>query len=65
MSTGEHSNTGLHDMISSSEEAPHYFRSLNEIYQETSEIELNFESDIEALLAEMEEPTCYREVVGC
>ena len=33
MSTGEHSNTGLHDMSSSSEEGPHYFRSLNEIYQ--------------------------------
>jgi len=46
MSTGEHSNTGLHDMISSSKEAPHYFRSLNEIYQETSEIKLNSESDI-------------------
>jgi len=32
MSTSEHSNVGLHDMSSSSEEGPHYFRSLNEIY---------------------------------
>lgn len=40
------------------------FRSLNEIYENTSEIELIEDSDIEAMLAVMEEPTCYREAAG-
>jgi hypothetical protein len=36
------------------------FRDLEEIYDDTSEVEL-VDSDVEALLAETEEPTCYRE----
>jgi hypothetical protein len=58
------SGTGGLDMSNSSADEPRHFRSLNEIYQETSEVECNSESDIEALLAEMEEPTCYREAAN-
>lgn len=49
------------------DETPQRFRSLNEVYQETTEVEL--ESDAEdvveviALLAVMEEPSCFSEAV--
>jgi len=39
---------------------PHRFRSLDEIYDEYVEIEL-MDSNVEALLAEIEEPSSYRE----
>lgn len=35
-------------------------RNLNEIYEDTTEIEL-MDSDVEALLIEVDEPSCYRE----
>ena len=41
---------------------PTKFRTLNEIYETTAEVELD--SDQEALLVGMEEPTCYREAAG-
>jgi hypothetical protein len=39
---------------------PMRFRDQDEIYDDTSEVEL-VDSDVEALLAETEEPTCYKE----
>ena len=44
------------------DETPLRFRNLNEVYEMTDEVELD--SDAEALLAVMEEPTCYREAAG-
>lgn len=52
---------------------PHRFRSLEDVYQRTQEVTLNFDSDDEeqnfysdgeALLAEMEEPSSFGEAVG-
>jgi len=42
---------------------PMRFRALNEIYDETTEVEL-MDLDVEALLAETEEPSCYREATS-
>ena len=42
---------------------PMRFRAMNEIYDETTEVEL-MDSDVEALLAEIEEPSCYREATS-
>jgi len=39
------------------------FRALNEIYDETTKVEL-MDSDVEALLAEIKEPSCYREAAN-
>jgi hypothetical protein len=39
------------------------FRNLDEIYDETTEVEL-MDSDVEALLAEADEPSCYGEAAG-
>jgi hypothetical protein len=44
------------------DDTPLSFKNLNEIYEMTEEVELDL--DAEALLAVMEEPTCYREVAG-
>lgn len=63
-SASEQSNAGMLDMSSSSDDGPVHFRSLNDIYQETIEVEYNSEADIEGLLAELEEPTCYSEVAS-
>jgi hypothetical protein len=41
------------------DETPVMFKNLNEIYEMTNEVELD--SDVEALLAVMEEPTCYKD----
>jgi len=46
------------------DEEPPRFRSLNEIYDETSEIELDSDSELSALLALMEEPANYKEAAG-
>jgi hypothetical protein len=48
----------------SSEEQEERYRDLSDIYQNTSEIELMYDSDGEALLVEMEEPTNYTEAAG-
>jgi hypothetical protein len=37
---------------------------LNDIYQNSSVVELMYDSDGEALLVEMEEPTSYSESIG-
>jgi len=47
---------------SSAEESPVRFKNLNEIYEMTEEIELD--SDTKALLAIMEEPSCYKDAAG-
>lgn len=69
LSVGEQSAVGEHSAgsvgtDSSSEDSPMYFRSLNDIYDNTSEVELELDSDGEALLAEVEEPTSYNEAAG-
>jgi len=46
--------------VSSDDSEPVRFRNLNDIYDDTSEIDLP-DSDVEAMLAEVEEPSCYRE----
>jgi hypothetical protein len=46
--------------LSTESSEPMRFRALNEIYDETIELEL-MDSDVEALLAETEESSCYRE----
>jgi len=43
---------------------PLHYKSLNEIYDNTSEIELELDFEGEALLAEVEEPTSYSEAAG-
>jgi len=42
------------------------FRSLNDVYQDSVEVDLASDTEVEtnALLAVMEEPTCYQEVAG-
>lgn len=54
------------DMIDSSDhdETPVRFRNLNEVYQDTVEVELTSDSEVEALLAVMEEPSCYQDAAG-
>jgi len=44
-----------------SDEEPQYFKSLNEIYQNTEEVELEDSEEIDALLAESDEPISYCE----
>lgn len=39
---------------------PHRFRNLNEIYDDSAEVEL-MDENVEALQAEIEEPSCFRE----
>jgi hypothetical protein len=46
------------------DEGPVRFRNLNEVYQDSIEVELTYDSEVEALLAVMEEPSCYQEAVG-
>ena len=52
------------EQYNSPEDSLMRFRNLNEIYENTSEIDLIEDSDVEAMLAIMEEPTCYREAAG-
>jgi len=47
-----------------SDTPPLHDKSLNEIYDNTSEIELELDFEGEALLAEVEEPTSYSEAAG-
>ena len=39
---------------------PHRFRNLNEIYDDSTEVEL-MDENVEDLLAKIEEPSCFRE----
>jgi hypothetical protein len=48
----------------SSDEEPQRFRNLNDIYEQTDMIELQSDSDGEALLAETDEPNNYFEAAG-
>lgn len=52
---------GAMDVDSSSdyEDGPMRFRNLNEVYQDTVEVELASYIEVDALLAVMEEPTYY------
>ena len=46
------------------DEGPVRFRNLNEVYQDTMEVELTSNIEVDALLAVMEEPTSYLEATG-
>ncbi|XP_066323768.1 uncharacterized protein [Miscanthus floridulus] len=48
------------------DDGPVRFRSLNDVYQDSVEVDLASDTEVEtnALLAVMEEPTCYQEVAG-
>lgn len=48
----------------SSDDEPERFRSLTEIYADTDIVELQYDSDGEALLADTDEPNCYFEAAG-
>lgn len=54
------------DMNDSSDydEPPLRFRNLNEVYQDSVEVELTSDSEVEALLVVMEEPSCYHDAAG-
>jgi hypothetical protein len=52
------------DDSSDYDEGPVRFRNLNEVYQDSVEVELTSDVEVEALLAVMEEPTYYQDVVG-
>jgi len=56
--------SSAHNDIEDSETPPKHYRSLNEIYDDTSEIELELDSEGEALLVEVEEPTRYANAAG-
>jgi hypothetical protein len=45
-------------------EGPVRFRNLNEVYQDTVEVELTSDSEVETLLVVMEEPSCYQDAAG-
>jgi transposase InsO family protein len=53
-----------HSESDASETPPLHYRNLNDVYDDTSEIELELDSEGEALLAEIEEPTCYADAAG-
>lgn len=46
------------------DETPLRFRNLNEVYQETVEVELTLDDEVQALLAVMEEPSSYQDATG-
>lgn len=48
----------------SSEDSPLRYKNLSEIYENTTKVELSSDTDVEAMLAIMEEPTCYRDAAG-
>jgi hypothetical protein len=48
----------------SSDEEPERFRDLNDIYDHTDVVELQYDSDGDALLAELDEPNTYGEAAG-
>lgn len=70
LNTPRHSVSGgnVSTPTSGSSSEPMRFRNLNEIYEDTFEIELQYseteleDSDVEVLLVDSQEPTCYREV---
>jgi hypothetical protein len=66
MQVGEESGSTseAHNENEDSETPSKHYRSLNEIYEDTSEIELKMDFQGAALLGEVEEPTCYAEAVG-
>jgi len=46
------------------DEPPLRFRNLNEVYEDSVEVEMTYDSEVEALLTVMEEPSSYQEVAG-
>ena len=64
MQVGEHSASGSTTENENEDSLPMHYRNLADIYDNTSEVELELDSEGEALLAEVEEPTSYSEEVG-
>jgi hypothetical protein len=63
--SGNHFHDGMdaEDTVDT-EDGPVRFRSLSDVYQNTVEVELTSDTEIEALLAVMDEPNCYAEAAG-
>lgn len=59
-------NHGDVDMGDSSDydEPPLRFRNLNEVYQDSVEVEMTYDLDVEALLTVMEEPSNFQDAAG-
>lgn len=64
LSGGEQLASELPEDDSSTNDSPFRFTNLNEIYEDTSEVELMSDSEIGAFLAIMEEPSYYKEAAG-
>jgi hypothetical protein len=62
----EDMNHGDVDMVDSSDydETPLKFRSLNEVYQDSVEVELTSDDEVQALLSVMEEPNSYQDAAS-
>lgn len=54
---------GINDS-SDSEEGPARFKNLQDVYQDTVEVELTLDIEVEALLSVMEEPSCFKDATG-
>jgi hypothetical protein len=52
------------DDSSDYDEGPVRFINLNEVYQDTMEVELTSDTEVDALLTVIEEPTSYQEAAG-
>lgn len=52
------------DESSDHEEGPVRYRSINDVYQDSVEVELTSDVEMEALLAVMEEPSSYQDAAG-
>jgi uncharacterized protein YqkB len=59
----EHEQMEVDDTIDQ-DDGPVRFRSLNDVYQDSKEVELASDAEIEALLAVMEEPAKFHEAAG-
>jgi len=46
------------------DEPPLRFRNLNEVYEDSVEVEMQYDSEVEALLTVMEEPSSYQDAAG-
>jgi len=64
MQVGEHSTSGSTTKNENEDSLPMHYMNLADIYDNTLEVELELDSEGEALQAEVEEPTSYSEAVG-
>jgi hypothetical protein len=64
MQVGEHSASGSTTENENKDSPPMHYRNLANIYDNTSEVKLELDSEGETLLAKVEEPTSYSEAAG-